>query len=73
MNELVKLIYIGDLFYHKSGTMMSSIYTEDGRRYDWGYVNSDLRNGKSVEIRPATADELEYYKQKLVDLSQHVR
>ena len=57
----MKLIYIGDHFYIESGTMISSIYTEDGFRSDWGHVQSALRHGEKVEIRPATTKEREQY------------
>lgn len=44
----INLFYIGDEFYHKSGTMMSSIYrVEDKVRYDWGYVNVALQDGQT--------------------------
>ncbi len=59
--EATEVIYIGDDFYWKSGTMMSSLYAVDGRRYDWGFVRRDLRNGKAVNLRPATAHELAHY------------
>jgi len=57
MNEL-KLIYIGDEFYDKSGTIMSPLYEETGERSDWGFVNVALRKGKTVIIRPANNQEL---------------
>lgn len=61
-----KLFYIGDKFYSESGTMMSSLYEEGTRaRYDWGFVNRDLRSGISVEIRPATEEELVWAEKKL--------
>jgi hypothetical protein len=56
---MIKLIFIGDEFYEKSKSMMSCLYTEDGRRYDWGFVNRDLAAGRTVQIRPATQRELE--------------
>lgn len=61
----MQLIYIGDHFYKESGTLMSPIYTEDGRRMDWGFVHSALRDGKTVNIRPATQAELDGYEAKL--------
>ena len=50
----VKLVYMGDHFYVESGTVMSPIYTEDGRRYDWGFVQCALRDGDEIVIRQAT-------------------
>lgn len=61
-----KLIFIGYKFYFESGTMMSSIYTEDGQRYDWGFVQRDLQNGIPVDIRPATDAEFAKY-QRILD------
>ncbi len=68
MSDETRLIYIGDHFYHRSGSMMSSIYTEDGERYDWGFVQRDLGMGKSVTIRPATIREMTPYLEKLEGL-----
>lgn len=65
---ITRLIYIGDHFYHESGSIMSPVYTEDGRRYDWGFVQRDLAEGKSISIRPATPEEKTYYEQKLQQL-----
>lgn len=61
----MNLIYIGQEFYIQSRTIMSSIYTEDGERMDWGFVQRALQDGFSVNIRPATLDEIEKYKIKL--------
>lgn len=62
--NVFRAYFIGDDFYSKSGTMMSSIYTEDGFRTDWGKVQIALREGMSVEIRQATdAEMLKAYKQ----------
>lgn len=66
----MKLIYIGDHFYIESGTMMSSIYTEDGKRMDWGFVQCALREGKTVNIRPATQAEIDSYEGKLARLKR---
>lgn len=64
----IKLIYIGDHFYSESKTMMSSIYTLGGHRYDWGFVQRDLKAGHSVEIRPATPAELIPYERALAEM-----
>ena len=71
MIEVVKLIYIGDRFYRESGTMMSPIYTEDGMRYDWGLVQTALRNGIDVLIRQATQAEKDHYQFKLDELKKN--
>jgi hypothetical protein len=54
----INLVYIGDDFYWESGTAMSSIYTEDWKRSDWGKVQVALRDGASIFIRPATDAEM---------------
>lgn len=63
----MKLFYIGDAFYQKSGTMMGPIYHDEPRppeggyyRSDWGKVSIALRDGEEVHIRQATADELRW-------------
>lgn len=57
--KTVNLIFIGEEFYSKSGTSMSSLYEEGTwARYDWGFVSRDLGNGTAVNIRPATDEEL---------------
>lgn len=61
----MELIFIGDEFYRKSGTMMSSLYTTEGRRSDWGFVNIALKRGEAVNIRPATEDEIKHYEKVL--------
>jgi len=66
----VNVICIGDHFYFESGTMMSCIYTEDGRRMDWGFVQCALRDGQTVNIRPATQVELDGYEAKLSRLKR---
>jgi len=62
---MYELIFIGDKFYNESSTIMSSIYTIDGRRSDWGFVQVTLSQGESVYIRPATKVELAPYIEKL--------
>ena len=63
-----ELVWIGDEFYFGSGTIMSTIYTVDGWRSNWGCVQSSLRAGKEVHIRPATNQEMEHYLQELAML-----
>lgn len=54
----IELYYVGDKFYLDSKSIMSSIYRAGTHeRYDWGFVNHDLRSGKSVFIRQATNEE----------------
>jgi hypothetical protein len=68
MNK-VNLFYIGNSFYSKSRTYMSPIY-EVGtyNRYDWGFVDRDLRKGSSVLIRPATLQEMDWAKRVLTEI-----
>lgn len=61
----MKLVYVGDYFYEGSSSIMSSLYTEDGSRSDWGKVNVALRNGEEIHIRQATEKELEMANKQL--------
>jgi hypothetical protein len=70
---MTKLIYIGDDFYSKSKSAMSCIYKakHDGyERYDWGFVQRDLRDGKEVTIRPATHAEVKFFEDKLAEMEE---
>lgn len=70
---MIKLIFIGEDFYWKSKTVMSSIYTEDGRRYDWGFVTTDLKDGQEIHIRQANAIEKKHYAKMLADIEARQR
>jgi len=48
--------YFGDEYYWKSGTMMGALYTDRGERYDWGFLQRDVRNGEEVLVKPATPE-----------------
>jgi len=61
----LKLFYAGEKFYWESGTMMSALYSEDGRRSDWGEVEQALKKGLTVLLRPATTDELAQLEERL--------
>jgi hypothetical protein len=68
-------IFIGDDFYYKSKSMMSSIYKIESKGYsrtDWGKVNVCLRNGESVHIRPATEQEMELFLKNLNDVEERL-
>lgn len=66
----MELIYIGDHFYDESKSIMSPIYTVEGNRSDWGFVQIALKNGDSVHIRQATKEEKKYYENRLAGLKQ---
>ena len=66
---MIKLVYVGD-FYFRSKTFMSCIYTEEGERYDWGFVQRDLAKGETVTIRQATPEETMSYVDRLVELRE---
>jgi hypothetical protein len=63
--EIIPLIFIGDRFYHESKSVMSSIYTEDGFRFDWGFVSIALEEGHKITIRPATTEETRMFEKEL--------
>ena len=52
--------YFGDKYYNESGTIMSSLYTEKGERYDWGFLRRDVENGEDVVVRKATPDMIKW-------------
>jgi hypothetical protein len=54
---MISLVYFGQKFYSQSGTILSSIYTNDFERYDYGFLQRDLENGYEVSIRQATPAE----------------
>jgi len=54
---MYSLVYMGDDLYSRSGSALSSIYTEDGRRSDWGVVEVALREGEEINIRQGTEEE----------------
>lgn len=57
--ETIKLIFIGSKFYSKSETMISSLYLEKTwKRFDFGFVDIALHEGKRVSIRPANNKEM---------------
>ena len=69
----MKVIYIGREFYYESASIMSSVYeiTPDGfLRTDWGFIEVALEEGKTVNIRPATPDEKDYFILKLKELNK---
>lgn len=61
----MNLVYIGNKFYHDSHTRMSSVYTEDGERTDFGKIQMALERGEEVHIRQATPIEMAYYQADL--------
>ncbi len=68
MNKIV-LFFIGDDFYMKSGTFMSPIYEENTyKRWDWGFVEIALKEGKDITIRQATDEEMLWAYKKLSSL-----
>lgn len=63
---MINLFSIGSKYYLKSGTVMSSIYSIEGKnRWDWGKVQVALEDGDTVNIRPATEEELEWADNRL--------
>ncbi len=54
----MELLFIDDKFFKESGMKMYLIYTVDGQRSDWGFVQLALEGGESVHIRPATKTEV---------------
>ncbi len=71
--KIINLIYIGEKFYSLSNTEMSSIYTKESfQRYDWGYVQADLKAGNIINIRPASPKELVMAENKLIKIKERL-
>jgi len=69
--KIIHAIYIGERFYDDSGTIMSSIYTTGGgtyQRYDYGFLQVDVGEGKEVRVRPATEKELKFFTERLISI-----
>lgn len=60
-----ELIYIGADFYYTSSLYEEIKKGESYKRYDWGFVESDLNNGIEIKIKPATIKQLKYFEGKL--------
>lgn len=58
--------YLGDKYYDKSGSMLGSLYTEDGQRYDWGKLQYDVSKGVEVLVRPATPTLIQWAENQLL-------
>ncbi len=54
----IKVVYIGGEFYTESQMVMASMMLEDGTRFCLGDIEMELREGKTITIRPATDGEL---------------
>ena len=55
----MKIVYhFGEEYYWRSNTFMGALYTDKGERYDWGFLQRDVRNGEEVLVRPATPEML---------------
>ena len=70
-----KYIYIGDKFYWKSGSAMSSVYEETSRgfeRSDWGKIQLWLKEGNEVSVRKATEEELEKFEKTLISYKKEL-
>lgn len=62
--------YFGEDYYYKSGTMMGVLYTQDGHRYDWGFLRQDVEAGEEVLVKPATAEMHKWADLMLKDLNK---
>lgn len=70
----MKVIFIGDDYYFKSGSQMSSVYQIDNagtfERTDWGFIQVALERGEEVHIRPATKKELKRMDSRLKEIEK---
>jgi hypothetical protein len=65
---MTQVIFIGDDFYQKSGTRMSSLYRisegiENSAYFktDWREIKHILGKGNEIHIRPANESEREFF------------
>jgi hypothetical protein len=74
---MIELVIIGERFYKESQTSMSAIYRENPQgtfhRYDWGFMQLDMLAGKQLHVRPATKEELEFFRNRSQRKSCKVR
>lgn len=67
--KTIELFHIGQDFYSKSNTWMSSIYHKDSKeRCDWGKVQILLEDGYKVIIVPATKKEMDWAQKQLTEI-----
>jgi len=71
----MNLVFIGNKFYIKSGTTMSSIYEIDSdgniiNRSDWGKVQKTLSNKEPVHIYPANDAQMVWAYKMLEELEK---
>lgn len=59
MIRYLTLVSYPSALYEASQTMGSALYTEDGKRYDYGRLEHAMQTGFSIHIRPCTRKELE--------------
>lgn len=57
--------YFDDYYYSRSGSMMGVLYTEDGERYDWGFLRMDVEAGIDVLVRKATPEMIRWADERL--------
>lgn len=62
--------YFGEEYYYKSGTMMGVLYTQEGNRYDWGFLRQDVEAGEEVLVKPATPEMIKWANRVLKDVSR---
>ena len=62
--------FLGDKYYHASGSMIGVLYTEGGYRYDWGFLQQDVAHGIEVLVKPATPDLIKWADEKLAEIKK---
>lgn len=70
----MEVIFIGEDFYIKSGTIMSSIYEirkEGLKRTDWGKIQIALEEEESINIRPANNVEMLWAYDRLAQIQRN--
>ena len=55
----MRLFFTGRWMYDRTSTSMGVLYTDEGRRFDYGLLERTLEDGLTVEIRQAIPSDWE--------------
>ena len=70
----MNVIFIGEDFYNKSHTRMASTYKiENGEleRFCWADIHNAIKEGRTINIRPANDAEMLWAYKKLAEINQN--
>ena len=71
MDTSLRLFFLSDDFYEQSNGVMSSYYSiKERTKYDLGFVETSLRRGYEVHIRPANKNEELWARRRLAKIKE---